>query len=274
MNTRLTKRDIEFLRWIGKLRYLSTSLIAEFFFNGNLRVCRRRLKRLCEAGFLSWFYRPDSYRGGLEHVFVLNKKRREEIRHVLGEGMSFYCPPKNLLLVNHDLEVSRFILCLHGCCISNNQYSFEFFTANEGQSKDSMPFIGKNKKVLVPDCTIKLNGSIGSTLLLGEIDMGSESINAVSSKKTDIRKKLNSYVSYWNCEGYKKLSKKFRYSFKGFRLLLVTPPSRIKSIGELCCELDCGFVWLTSFDKMNDLFNKVWLVPCSDKKELRALVKS
>ena len=274
MNIRLTARDIELLKWIARLRYLSTSLVAEFFFDGNIRISRRRLKRLCEAGFLSWFLRPASSRGNMEHVFYLNKKRQDEINFVLGYSPSFYSPPRNPILTNHDLEVGRFVLCLQKCCDLSRQYSFQFFTGNEGQAKDVLPYSGKNKRAFVPDCTIKLDGNKGSSLLFLEQDMGSESIVASSIKKSDVQKKLIAYLSYWNYEGYKRLSKKFGYSFKGFRLLIVTTPSRMKSIGDLCSNLGCGFVWITSFDKINLMFNKIWIVPCSDKKELRALVKS
>jgi len=273
VNTRLTKRDANLLRWIARLRYLSTSLVSEFFFDGNVRIARRRLRLLCDAGFLSWFLRPAFSRGSLEHVFYLNKKRKEEIISILGSSLSFYRPPQNPLLTNHDLGICRFILCLQRCCDSS-EYSFEFFMGNEGQSKDVMPFVGKNKKSFVPDCTLKLTGKKGSSLLFLEHDSGSESIVAVSREKNDVQKKLNSYLGYLKYRGYERLSRKLGYQFKGFRLLIVTTPSRIKKIGELCDELDCAFAWITSFDKINLLFNKVWFVPCSEAKELRALVKS
>ncbi|MCK5342211.1 MAG: replication-relaxation family protein, partial [Candidatus Heimdallarchaeota archaeon] len=210
----MTKRDTELLMWTARLRYLSTSLASEFFFDGNVRIARRRLKRLCDTGFLSWFLRPAISRGSLEHVFYLNKKRQEEINFILGNSPSFYRPPRNPLLTNHDLEVGRFVLCLQRCCDST-EYSFEFFSGNEGQSKDVLPFVGKKKKSFVPDCTMKLDGSKGSSLLFLEIDTGSESIIAASRKKSDVQKKLNSYLGYLKYRGYERLSRKLGYQFKG-----------------------------------------------------------
>ena len=284
MKTRITERDIDVLRWIALLKHLSTSLIAQFFFNGNNKVARRRLNRLStNNGFLKWIEKPSASQGRWERIYYLNKQYREEIRCLLKtEDIICYSPPQNPVFVNHDLEIARFLLCLKTTCEIHGGYSFSCFLGHQARSlernwheKESLPFIGRKKASFIPDSMIVLHGKKGKALLFLEIDTGNESITGSFRNTANFSKKLKAYMDYLDCQGYRSLSKKLNYEFKGFRVLVVTTPSRMNKLEGLCENISSrGVVWITTFDKVNTkkIFSPIWLVPCSNKKERQAIV--
>ena len=290
MRTRLTERDIELLRWHSKLGYLSTTLVSQFFFEGRVKVARRRLKRLVDTSYLSWFEKPSpSSCGRWEHVFYLNKKKRRKISYLLEEDKAyFYKPPKSTLFANHKLEIARFILCLNACCDLHKEYSFEFFPEHESRAiskeeegQERWPLIGSGKLFFIPDCLLVIQNNLknAKSLLYLEIDTGSETLNGFSLRnKSDILKKLKAYMNYFASRRYQKtLSEKFKYSFKGFRVLVVTKPARQSRISELCEAINTkGVVWLTSFDKVSPktLFSPIWQVPCINKEGFQSIAKN
>jgi len=285
---KITKRDIEALKWIAQLKYLSTSLIAKYFFDDKIKVARRRLKYLFDNGYLLWFEKMQvDSRGRWERVYYLNKKRKPEINCLGGIEFSFYHPPKNPLFANHDLEIANFILCLKTCCDNHGEYTFYHQLGNETRAvrksnpeednqQSGLPFIGRNKAVFIPDALIVLQARIGKCLLFLEIDTGKEVITGSFRNTADISKKLKAYKDYLSCKGYHAFANKHNFNFKGFRVLFVTSQERINHIQDLCKKIDTqGIVWITSFDKINQgsLFNPIWHVPCAEKNELMAIVK-
>ena len=284
MRTRITERDIGVLKWIALLKHLSTSLIAQFFFDGNIKVARRRLNRLsADNGCLKWVEKPSASQGRWERVYYLNKQFREEIRHILKtEDIIFYSPPQSHAFLNHDLEIARFLLCLKTTCEAHGGYSFSCLLGHQARSikrnwheKDEMPFIGRRKASFIPDSMIVLQGQKGKTLLFLEIDTGKESITGSFRNTADFSKKLKAYMDYLESRGYRDVSKKFDYEFKGFRVLVVTAQSRLKKIESLCeAKSSKEIIWLTTFDKVSTkrLFSQIWQVPCLNKKGDQAIV--
>jgi len=286
---RITERDIALFRWLSKLNYLSTTLVSQFFFGDRVKVARRRLKRLVDTDYLSWFEKPSpSSCGRWEHIFYLNKKKRRKISYFLGEDKTcFYNPPKSTLFANHKLEIARFILCLNACCNLHKEYSFEFFPeyesraiSKEEKGQERWPLIGSGKLFFIPDCLLVIQNNVQNrkSLLYLEIDTGSETLNGSLRNKSDLSKKLKAYMNYLASKKYQKsLSEKFNYHFKGFRVLVVTKPARQSRIAELCEAINTkGVVWLTSFDKVSpeSLFDPIWCVPCTNKEELKAIIKN
>jgi len=284
---KITKRDIEVLKWIAQLKYLSTSLIAKYFFDGKIKVARRRLKYLCDNGFLLWFEKVQvNSCGRWERVYYLNKNRKPEINCLGGVVFSFYHPPKNPLFANHDLEIANFILCLKGCCAEHGEYTFYHQLGNEiravrrsdieeDDQQSGLPFIGRNKAVFIPDALIVLQSEKGKSLFFLEIDTGKEVISGFRNA-ADVSKKFKAYIDYLQCKKYQHLADKHNFNFKGFRILFVTTPERINHIQDLCQKIDTqGIVWITSFDKIyqGSSFNPIWHVPCAEKNELMAIVK-
>jgi len=284
MKARITERDIEVLRWIALLKHLSTSLIAQFFFDGNIKVARRRLNRLStNSGYLKWIEKPSTSQGRWERIYYLNKQYREEIRNTLkAEDIICYGQPQNPVFVTHDLEVARFLLCLKTTCETHDGYTFSCLLGHQARSikrnwheKESMPFIGRKKASFIPDSMIVLSGKKGKALLFLEIDTGKESITGSFRNTADFSKKLKAYIDYLGSKGYKNISKKFGYEFKGFRVLTVTTSSRLNKLKDLCEKVGSkGVVWLSTFDKINakEVFSPVWQVPCSNKKGNQAIV--
>jgi len=260
---RITERDINVMRWIEKLKYISTSLIINFFFDGNPKVARRRLRLLCKEGYVYWFEKNDNKScGRLERVWYLNKKKKDELKYLLGiSDLHFYQLPMNPLFVNHHLRINEFILCLQKACISSKKYSFESIVENENYS------IGKN---FVPDCLIVLKRE-AKALFYIEIDMGTQTLTTVSQK-------ITAYMEHLQTGNYKALSKEFNYDFKGFRMLMVTESQlRLNRLSTLCEETGTrGNVFLSTFDKIKPetiLHEDIWNVPCSKKQGLQSLVK-
>ena len=284
---KITKRDIEVLKWIAQLKYLSTSLIAKYFFNGKIKVARRRLKYLCDIGYLVWFEKMEvNSCGRWERVFYLNKNCKPEI-NCLGVPFSFHNPPKNPLFANHDLEITNFILCLKTCCDKHDEYTFCHQLGNETRAvrkrnpeeeeqQGGLPFIGRNKSVFIPDALIVLQSKKGKSLFFLEIDTGKEVISGSFRNTADVSKKFKAYMDYFQCKKYQHLADKHNFDFKGFRVLFVTTQERISHIQDVCQKIDTkGIVWITSFDKVNyeSLFTPIWQVPCTEKNELMAIIK-
>lgn len=269
------------------LKYLSTSLIANFFFSGRSKVARRRLRLLSDRGYISYFEKISHCRyGRLERVWHLDKKRKTELSHIIdSDNVSFHKPPANALYVNHYLKICEFILCLKRGCEVSGKYSFKFFIEYEShafsrkrEGRRKLPIIGKGKTPSVPDALIILQNSEGiKSLFFVEIDLATETLVSASKNKKDIRNKIITYMNYLACKGYKQLCKEFDFDFKGFRLLILTiSEARLRRLIELCEEIGTrGVAWLSTFDRVSQgtIFNPIWQVPCSEKKELRSIVK-
>jgi len=282
MKIKITNRDIEIMRWIAKLKHLSTSLIAEFFFGGSVKATQKRLRLLSTAGYLCWVEKlnPNSI-GRCERIYYLNKKLRDAFKYLLGQDVIIYSPPKNLIFADHDLKIARFILSLKNCCEKNTEYSFYSEVVNRSKflnrnlhKKEGLPVIGRSKGVFIPDSLIVLEGKKGKSLVFLEIDTGKETINGSYKNTADLSRKLKAYVDYLNCKGYKTLSEQFNYPFTGLRILLVTTSNRVEKISALCEQIDTkGVVWITSFDQVTPkiLFDPVWKVP--EEKNLMSIIK-
>jgi len=282
MNVKITNRDIEVLDSISRLRYLDTSLISEFFFDGSVKATQKRLRLLSGAGYLCWFEKlsPSSF-GRCERIYYLNKKLRDEIKCLLGQDVSIYSPPKNPVFASHDLKIARFILCLKSYCDKNTEYSFDFQIENRSKflkknlhKENGLPLIGRSKAMFIPDSLIILKSKKGMSLVFLEIDTGKETISGSFKNTADISKKLKAYKDFLAIKGYKKISDDYSYPFKGFRVLLVTTPARVQKISELCHKIDTrGIARITSFENVSSkiLFKPVWHI--AGKNELQAIIK-
>jgi len=279
---KITNRDIEIIRWIAKLKYLNTSLIAEFFFKGSVKATQKRLRLLSGAGYLCWFEKlnPQAV-GRCERIYYLNKKLRDAFKYLLGQDVIIYSPPKNPIFADHDLKIARFILCLKNCCEINTEYSFHSEVENRSKflkrnlyKKEGLPIIGRSKAVFIPDSLIVLGGKKGKSLVFLEVDTGKETISGSYKNTADLSKKMKAYADYLSCKGYKTLSEQFNFPFTGFRVLLVTTSKRVEKISALCKHINTrGVVWITSFDKVTTkiIFDQIWNVP--EEKNLMSIIK-
>lgn len=282
---RLTERDVEVLAWISRLRYLSTSLLADHFFGSSVKVARRRAKFLCDAGFLSWFSKPSfSKVGRWERIYYLNKGKSAELKALLGmDGVLFFSPSRNLLFVNHHLEVNRLLLLFKEDCNKSQKYLFDFLIEHESsvsskRGASGLPVLGGSKAFFVPDAVVCIkNRDLQKALFFCEVDMGSQTLVSKSKLSGDVREKLTAYKDLLDRDGFKDLSEQFKYHFKGFRVLLVTvSDKRLDSLVDVCEGVDTrGMAWLTTFGLIgaSSVFGKVWRVPCSGNDGLRAIVR-
>src|SRR5215212_10444050 len=70
----LQARDLEILVALARYRFLTTGQIAELWWEGRgLRVVRRRMTRLFEAGFVERF-RPQTLRGSYQWTYCFARK--------------------------------------------------------------------------------------------------------------------------------------------------------------------------------------------------------
>lgn len=279
---RKTERDVELLWWTGRLKYLFTSLIAQFFFGGSAKSARRRLKALSDSGYLCCFDRQGTFScGRAERAYFLNKKKREEITHLVGSGnVSFYSLPKNLALAEHTMEIARVLLSIKQFCSIHNDYSFQFLVEHETSLQNMTNCLfGQDKNFFIPDFLVVITNSSGNkALFFGEIDLSTETLSSNSGDKVSISGKLKAYIEYFDRQGYVALSEQFDYPFKGFRVLfVVNSENRMQRIATLCeSEGTRGMVWLTTQDRIvpeSFLFDPIWQVPCSGKKEPQAITK-
>ncbi len=70
MQCRLQKRDVDILRTVGDFGCLTAAQAKKLFFS-NLKVCRRRLRKLSDAGYLAAMALPVRTPGGVPLLFYL-----------------------------------------------------------------------------------------------------------------------------------------------------------------------------------------------------------
>lgn len=98
------------------------------------------------------------------------------------------------------------------------------------------------------DFTLIVSSPTGSSLLFGELDMGSEIVDSSVRSRPTLVNKLEAYAAFHDSDGYKRLGDRLGERFSGFRVLVITKSGRrVANIRKKCARLgDTGFVWMTS----------------------------
>lgn len=281
MEIQTSTRFKKIMRAFANYRILTTSQINELDFI-NIKTCQRWLRAKVRQGYLSWFPCPlMGQTGRSERVYYLNPKRASEIRALLQLPQDHTLttrPPSNSVKIDHHLKISGFIIAL--TCGLGQKYSFECIPEyGKGNLKTLKPkekYISDRVTLLIPpfkdvtfipDAVFTITNCLSGqkALFFLEIDNGTESVMSLKNK-------ILAYTSYARGR-FQRYCEEFSYSFKGFRVLIVTAgQTRLRHLLLLAKEFNSIF-WLTTFDKIipSTILNPIWII--AGTEDYRAIVK-
>lgn len=251
----LWQRDYEILK---DLRHPHTIFqIARLYFP-SVKKASARLKKLRDDGLVLCLHRPSLLeRGRQQYVYLLSKKGADIVNENFGmESSSCFAKAKN---IEHSLAVSDFRVAVMLAVRSLKNVKVEFMFGNE--------IVKMMNYGIMPDALMVAMKDNKKLLNFIEIDTGVEPL--MSSSGYFIEDKMNKYVAYFD-SGYKELSERLQYSFRGFRVLMVVKgEKRLENIRKIAHDLQASFFWFLDFDDMTaeKILGNVWVDSC--RKELK-----
>ena len=280
----LTRRQLEYLRWIVQLQYMSASQIADYFFKSVVKsarmwAVRRDLGKLEERKIIGSFDAPPTgKRGRPEKVYHVQKRAWKGLLPILGLADWEFTSsvPRSSMFVRHHLAINDFLLKWSTACSEQNLTSgflAEFHMVKRDKRPENYITIncrhpynpGKRLRV-TPDWVNTLeNPRTGqAALFLGELDLGNEPLESSrrTESRTDIKTKLDAFREFLDEGAFGRFSGEFGHTFKGFRVLFVT--TRPESILRQCDKQNTGsLVWVADKDEVTaeTVLGPIWTVP-------------
>lgn len=249
---RLQTRDKEILEYICKFRCLTTQQIGNLF-NINIKVCQRRLRVLCKAGYLN--KRPiPSTAGNSPNLFYLGK-----------EGLFLLkvraLRPRFGLLFSHQQKNSTLLINMFNS-VRNSFVKCELLPEHLIRRKGELE--------IIPDGAFKLSKNGKGALLLIENDLDTEIIKS-TMYHPDIETKILKYIEMFRNNDVEFYNNYFKCRFQRFRVLIIVSTSkRFKAINSLIKEYDeNGFILISDFTKFNENpCVNIWQAPGVNKTDL------
>lgn len=284
---RFTERDFEVIEWVNKCGYLLVWMIKFLVFpnTSDNQVCRRRLKYLYHAGYLSRVQAVlPKGRGAGEMAYCLGNKSVELLE---AEGIQVLSYSRNSRLkhafLNHALSVALFRIYLELGLKEMPQvnlrrvimdFEIKSFPLEKGGKKEYRLFnklIHPNNKkpyICYPDIFFILEGTGKyKDMKMGycvECDRGSMSLKRI------IREKITGY------DLFKSTGKYTKWAIENFMVLFVTSSEkRVMNLrDEMVGQAGSEFTWITDHTKVNpkSIFNEpIWL---DHRYNMRSILKN
>ncbi len=288
-NFRLVERDLEILRWINALHYLSITQIKRLVFpeNSSKQSTQRRMKYLFHHGFVKRVFPLVQFdkSAASSCAYCLDKKGAELLEANGIEPYSFVKSGEvKHMFLQHALELSEFMIILHLALKDNlilevKRFVCDFevksrFDNDAGMARfklwsEHRHTASKKSFIVYPDIMIILQGKGDfagvERLFFVEIDRGTESLTSV------IRDKVVGYHLYREQNVFKKFGK-----FKNFRVLIQTNSAkRMDNMRKALTNIEgSDLVWITQDSKITPetiLTSTIWL---DDQFEQRSILRS
>lgn len=262
----LQERDRKILASVFDHGALSTSQVADLFFNGSVDRASRRLRLLFDGRLLQRAFYPKGL-GSPECLYLLEKMNEravqivsEEIGMKPGEIRRLSLPFNRL--TEHFLEVNEFRVRLEITCQRQSGVLLEIWLSERECQDRYLLSEAKREKVFSPDGYFRLlkEGKLWSYFL--EWDRGTEAPER-------IREKAETYAEYWKGGLYER-----RYGLKKFRVLFVTTKGeRIEKLMEAVGEVsEAPPFWFTTSKEVKEcpdiLTSQIWRFADSTKRAL------
>ena len=248
---RLMERDREILKYVYQFRCLTTEQIANLF-SLNIKVCQRRLRVLCKAGYLdkrlipSTKTCPNLFYLGKEGLFLLKVRALR---------------PRFGLLFSHQQKNSDLLIRVFNA-------SRDFFVKCEILPEH---LIKKAELDVIPDGAFCLAKNKKNALFLIENDSTETEITKSSLYHMDIETKIMRYIDLFRNNDIEFYNNYFKCKFQRFRVLVIVSTSkRFKAINSLVKEYDeHGFIWITDLKQFNENpCGNIWHAPGVNKAGL------
>ena len=252
---RLVDRDFEIFNMLKLFGCLNTSQIVKYF-DLNIKVMQRRLRKLSSVGYLRSLPIPSTKPGRSQNLYYLGQKASELVE------TNDYKPRLNYRL-SHQLQNSDILLeIVHSLKETDLKYKVLPEHSIRATYHDTE---------IIPDCAFTISREEKHALFYIENCAGTEILSS-PTLNNDIESKFIKYVEIFKSSEIGYYENFFENSFNRFRLLFIANSyQRMQAISELVKEHDChGFIWLThltEFQKKGVLGN-IWQIPALGKFNL------
>ena len=219
-----TERDEKILIYLNRYQCLRVGQVARLIFNGvDVQVCRRRLKRLHDAGLTSIIEPTSVGKGKIERIHFLSQQGKSYLRQKFPDEkivlykkvVNEHYPLLNHLLAINDFRVSLELATRNHSLVRLQQFVSEReirSNAIKAQGLDrfqlfrSFQVPSREKPLgLLPDSKFILQGKGDFTnlkrLFYLEIDLGTESLRTIREKVVALypEHEVESFVElFWN----------------------------------------------------------------------------
>lgn len=278
---KLTARDCELFDLLACCQFLTSTQATWACFESG-KTERRRVGMYIKEGYFASFSSPYSFKQGRpEQIIHLSPKRLDEVLSVIGNGLTradvVTRLPKESSLLFHLLSINDFRASLHRVC-RDNGLGYEFIAEYEKGHSNNLERCLLQGAGHVPDAVFTLKSKEGKqSLFFLELDLGNEPIARSTRYGSDITSKFEAYQQCYVSRDFQEYNNRFSYTFKGFRVLVVT--SSVRRLTNIAEKEDSkrikGLVWLTTRDQIRpeSLFSPIWTAPGFDHNPL-SIVRS
>ncbi|MBO6792094.1 MAG: replication-relaxation family protein [Dinoroseobacter sp.] len=274
-NFKITERDVEIMRALGRYRYLSVSQIRRLFFPSSVdtQAANGRLRKLFHSGYIhkaepySRLAQPQS-----EYIYLLDKKGAEYLAKI-GKAERSWRKGRDVkqAFLQHALDLSEFRINLELALSKQDVVYLDTFIPDFQMRSRAQDYasrhryelytelvspINRRSYVIYPDALIILkaerNGKVHDRLLFLEIDRGTHGLEK-------IREKVHGYYLY-HAKG---LHRPILENNTDFTVLFQTSSERrADNIREILAGyIGSERVWVTDYaqvDETSILFAPIW----------------
>ena len=233
---RITERDNELIRIVAEFSCMTSVQISKYF-EMNMKVCQRRLRKLHSAGYLQRRLVPSTMPGASPLLYFLGLHGAS----LLGVPIS---RPRLNRHFTHMQQCTDIMIDMFLSFERADDIKFKLLPEHYIRSANQ-------HNGTIPDGSFSLNKDEKSALFLIEYDAETEILKSPTHNE-DIQSKICRHVEMFKSNSIQYYSNYFENAFKRFRLLYITnSQKRLNSISKIVAEHDeHGFILLTTLPKL------------------------
>jgi hypothetical protein len=247
----ITKRDIKIFELLYLFQCLQVLQIAKLF-RMNIKVCQRRLRKLCISGYLQKRIVPSTMPGASPLLYYLGAHGAS----LLGVAIS---TPRFTRQLSHQQKSSDIMIDMFLAFQEAGDIEFRLLP-------EHIIRISNQHNGVIPDGSFTLQKGDKCALYLIENCSGTEIIQSPSYNE-DIESKIVRYSEIFKNNEIQYYSNYYEYTFNRFRLLYINnSEKRLESISKIVAEHDKhGFILLTTLQKLKQhgVDASIWFVPAT-----------
>ncbi|MCK5707046.1 MAG: replication-relaxation family protein [Candidatus Aureabacteria bacterium] len=250
---RIQERDKEILEDICKFQCLTSYQIAKLY-EMNLKVCQRRLRKLCKNDYLRKLPIPSIKSGRSPYLYYLGEKGASLLNISISK-------PRLTLQLSHQIKNTEIVIDIK-CSFKNTNIQCDILPEH---------LIRKAQLELIPDCALKISKNNKNALFMLEICMGTEIAKSPSCHE-DVDSKICRYTDFFDQNDMQCYENYFGCNFKRFRLLFIANSyQRLAGISRIISEHDSyGFILISTLKelKAKGISGKIWHVPALEQSHI------
>jgi len=206
----MTQRDIEVVRWVHELRFLTARQIHRLCFEDKPSArtwCEQRLKVLFHHGYLGRVPKPSFGLGAPLAVYCLESKGRDLVAELQDVGRrevywERFDNKRGYLFLEHTLALNDLRINIHLACENLGYELLEWQDERMLRSRAMKDFVddpaGLGRIPIVPDGWGRVRLADGRRMAFCvELDRGTQDIHP-------FKRKMRGYLAYWESGAYRR----------------------------------------------------------------------